>query len=111
MNATMLALGVERERDEIRQPILFGWSVSRIRELNALAVRFRLNERARVTLEVEPLNSGFSKVLFDAPQPAGEFTEGWRMTGSDGRPVAPGVYQITLSLNGAPVADSLIIQD
>jgi hypothetical protein len=111
MAATMVDLGGRGTGTMSGPAVLFDWDVWRIRDINALAVRFRLLHPARVTIRIAPLNGARAKTLYDAPRPAGEFSEGWRMLTPEGAPMPPGVYQVSLALDGEPVTDTLLIKD
>ncbi len=111
MNMTMVELGTGRERAEGMPAVMFVWDVWQLREVNALAVRFQLNMPARVTVRLASIDGRMTKTLYDAPRFEGEFSEGWRFIGRDGRPVAPGIYTVSLELDGELMAETTLIKD
>src|SRR5687768_4937814 len=111
MNMTMVELGTGRERAEGTPAVMFVWDVWQLREVNALAVRFQLHMPARVTVRLSSIDGRLTKVLFDAPRYEGEFSEVWRFIGRDGRPVAPGIYMVSLELDGELTAETTLIKD
>ena len=90
--------------------IAFEWNATLDARRRRLAVRFALNTPARVHLTLSPALCEAGKVLFDAPRSAGSFAESWDMVDSLGRTLVPGMYLVTLTLDGEPMGVAMVIR-
>ena len=88
----------------------FDWTALVNPRWHSLTVSFALRTAARVRICLTALSGGTVKVLFDAPRTAGSFIERWAMVDRAARPLAPGLYMVTLELDGELVAETSVFQ-
>ena|SRR5689334_1442594 len=88
----------------------FDWTAIVNPRWHSLTVSFALQFPARVRLSLNALSGGTVKVLFDAPRGAGSFIEKWAMVDRAARTLAPGLYMVSLELDGELVAETSVFQ-
>lgn len=88
----------------------FQWNVMVVKATNLLVVQFTLNTPARIRIVLGGIAGSRGKTLYDAPRRAGWFSEQWAMVDTGGRKLGPGVYMVSLSLDGEEMSETAVFK-